>query len=329
MPRTGLGAQLGVSVPESTFATYVAPTSFVEFTSESLKLEKEYIRTAGLRAGRLAQSENLHVATTRQVDGSVSFDAQNKGLGRWLNLLHGNVVTPGASNGGTYLQTHNIGTTEPDGKSVTIQVGRPDVNGTVRPFSYVGCKIAQAQFTLERGGVVTAEFTIDGADETTAQTLATATYVTDSTPFNFIGGSIEFDDVVLLDCVQSATITIANPMATDRFCIGAGAIKKAQIQNGLTSVTAELQAEFSSLTQHTAFTAATRRKFELNCLGTAIGAGTGVPFLNFTLPSTVTTSSAPVVSGPDIISESLTLEGLDDGTNAALTVAYAGGDASL
>jgi hypothetical protein len=301
----------------------------MEFTSESLALNKEYIRTAGLRAGRLAQSENLHVATTRAVDGSVSFDPQNKGLGKWLNLLHGNTVTPTLTGGGIYLQTHNIGTTEPDSKSATIQVGRPDVSGTIRAFSYLGCKVSQAVFTLERGGVVSAEFTIDGQDETTAQTIATATYATDSTPFNFINGSIEFDDVILTDCVNSATITITNPMATDRYCIGSGATKKAPVQNGLTSVSVSLEAEFSSLTQHTAFTASTRRKFELNCAGTAIGAGTGTPYLNFTLASTVTTASNPVVSGPDILTESLTLEGLDDGTNPVLVVAYASGDSTL
>jgi hypothetical protein len=326
---TGLSAQLGISVAETTYGTYVAPTTFVEFTSESLKLDKEYIRTAGIRAGRLGQSENLHVATTRSVSGGVSFDVQNKGFGKWLNLLHGDAVTPSSVGGGAYRQTHNIGTSAPDGKSATIQVGRPDVGGTVRPFSYLGCCISQAVFTLSQGGVVTVEFTIDGNDETTAQTIATASYATDSTPFIFNSGSIEFDDSVVTDCINSVKITINNPMASNRYCIGSGAVKKHPLQNGLTTVTAEVEAEFASLTQHAAFTAATRRKFELNCTGQAIGSATGVPALNFTMASTVATSSAPVVSGPDIISESITLEALDNGTDPLLVVDYTGGDSSL
>lgn len=325
--RSGIAAQLGVST-EGTVGTYQAPTTFIEFTSESLRLVKDYIRTSGLRAGRAFQSENLHVPTTRRVEGSLNFDVQDQGLGKFLNLLHGNTVTPASLTGGLYRQTHNIGLTDPYGKALGIQVGRPDVAGTVQPFSYLGCKVAAVTFSLERGGVVTAEVSIDGMDETTSESLGAATYATSSVPFNFLNADIEFDDVVLTDCVRSATVTVTLPMDTERFCIGNGATKKEPILNGPISVEIGLEAEFASLTQHTAFTAATRRKIELLCTGTTTS-GTYASALNFTAASTVTTGEGPVVEGPDVLTQNLTLEVLDNGSDTPLVIEYVSADASL
>lgn len=329
--RSGIGAQLGISTVESSYGTYTAPTTFPEFTSENLRLVKDYIRTNGIRAGRAFQSENLHVATTRHVEGSVSFDAQDKGLGKWLDMLHPNTVTPTAVTGGLLRQTHNIGGTgvsDPFAKSRTIQVGRPDVSGTSRVFSYLGCRCTGVTFSLERGGVVTTEWNIDGRDEDVAQSLASATYATASVPFNFLGASLEFDDVVLTDRVRSATIQITLPLDTERYCIGSTALKGEPILNGPISVEITLEAEFTSMTQHTAFTAATRRKVELNCLGTTTS-GTYTSALNFTAPATVLTSAGPVVEGPDVLTQSLVLEVVDDNTNTPFSIDYISSDASI
>ena len=48
---SGLGGQLGLAA-ESTYGTFVAPTRWFEFNSESLHLERERIESAGIRAGR-------------------------------------------------------------------------------------------------------------------------------------------------------------------------------------------------------------------------------------------------------------------------------------
>lgn len=328
--RSGIGAQIGIGT-ESAYGTYQAPGTFNEFTSESLRRVNEYIRTAGLRAGRAFQSENLHEQTTRRVEGSVSMDVLDQGLGKWLNLLHPNTVTPASLTGGLYRQTHNLGNTglsDPFGKSATIQVGRPDVSGTVRSFSYLGCKLGGATFSLERGGVVTAEFTVDGQDEVTNQSLGSATYAAAAKPLNFINADIEFDDVVLTDCVRSATVAITLPMDTERFCIGSGAVKKEPILNGPVAVEITLDMEFTSLTQHTAFTAATRRKIELLCSGSNTS-GTYGSALNFTAASTVTTDATPVVEGPDILTQSVTLEVLDDGSTTPFVIEYLTADSSL
>lgn len=324
---SGLGAQLGIAT-ESRYGTYAAPATFLEFTSESLRLAQNYVRTAGLRAGRLIQSENLHTTTTRTVSGDVQLDAMDQGLGKLLNLLHGNVVTPTRVTGGLYRQLHQVGTTAPTGKSLTVQVGRPAIDSTVHPFSYVGCKVVSATFTLARDGVVSVSFSIDGQDEDTRQVLGTATYAADAKPFNFIAAEVEFDDVLVADCVQQAVVTIPLALATDRFCIGAGALKKEPIPNALIAPTMALTMEFTSLAQQDAFVRSTRRKVELLCSGSNTS-GTYGSALNFTAPSTVTTGEGPVVQGPDILTQEITMEIVDDGSGSPLDIEYISADAAL
>ena len=326
---SGVGAQFGIK-NETTWGTAVTVDTFLPFTSESMSRTNNYIEGQGLQAGALGQKRDLHVLTTRSIGGGFTCDVTTNKFGKLFNLLHGNTVTPTTPSGGTLTrnQVHNIGGTTPEGKGLTVQVGRPDVSGTTRAFTYSGCKVAQATFSCEQGGVLTSSWDMVGKDEETATGLATATYAYGK-PFNFTQGSVEFDDVVLTDCVRSATITVSIPLESNRFCIGNGALIKEPILNGMIDVTAQLEMEFSSLTQHTAFTAATRRKVELNFTDTTAIEGALFPYVYFSIASTVTTESSPVVQGPDVLSQGITLKGLDDGTNPLLKITYQNTDTAI
>ena len=317
---TGVGAQLGLKA-ETTWGTAVTPDTFLPFTSESISQQFEYIESKGLQAGALGQKSGLHVQTTTSVEGSINLDVTTADHNPLFNMLHGNTVTPATPGGGTNTrtQTHNIGSTDPIGKGLTVQVGRPDVGGTVRPFTYAGCKVASVTYSCDRGGVLTASYNLVGKSETTGTSLASASY-SYGKPFNFTQGSIELDDAVLTDCVRSASITVTLPMATDRYCIGGGSTRKEPIVNDLISVDVQLECEFTSLTQHTAFVAATRRKVELNFTDTVAIEGSLYPYCYFTVASTVATGSGPTVQGPDVITQTINLKGLDDGSNPLLKI---------
>jgi len=324
---SGLGAQLGIAT-ESAYGTYTAPTTFLKPTSESIERSNNYVRTFGLGGGSLVQDKNLHVQTTRTAAGAIALDVLDKGFGKFLNMLHGNAVTPAALTGGLFRQVHNVGLTAPTGKSLTVQVGRPDASGTVQPFSYLGCKVTQLAFTLELNGVVSASVTLDARDEVTNQTLATATYATNAVPFNFTNATIEFDDVLLTDCVTSATVTIPLSLKVDRYGIGSGATKKEPVPNAPMAPTIALNMEFSNLNQHTAFNNSTARKVELLC-GGSTSSGTYSSALNFTAASTKTTDAGAAVAGPDVLMQQVTLEVVSDGTNAPLAIEYVSGDSAL
>src|SRR4051794_13964428 len=90
---SGLGAQVGIA-PEVTYGTYVAPTKFVEFTKESLALQKTTAQSAGIAAGRLVALSSRRVVTQRQASGSLEMEVTTKGMGTLLQTLMGTSVTP-------------------------------------------------------------------------------------------------------------------------------------------------------------------------------------------------------------------------------------------
>jgi hypothetical protein len=329
--RSGLSSQLGIG-KETTWGTAVTPTTFLPYLSEGIQYVPAYIRSPALAAGVVSLLDGLHVQTTHAITGPINLDVVRSGMGKLFNLLHGNTVSPSTPGGATNarLQTHNIGTTTPYGKGATVQVSRPDVGGTVRAFTFSGCKCSSVTFTVSRSGVLTSTWNLVGKDETTATALASASYASSpgTKPFNFVQGSVEFDDTLVTDVITDASITVSIPMAADRYSIGSSVVAE-PITNDLVSVTATLGLEFSSLTQHTAFTAATRRKFELN-FNTADFIEGSTPYsLYFVMPSTVTTDASPVVSGPDLVQQSVTLEATYDGTNAPLQILYENTDTTI
>lgn len=327
-PRSGIGAQLGLA-KETTYGTGVTVTRFLPFTREQLQVDYEWVRTAGLRAGRLVQMDELHVQTTKSVSGSIECDFLTKGMGLLLDQLHGATVTP-TQIGSTaaYQQIHPIGTVEPDLKSLTIQVGRPRTDGTVQPFTYLGCKVTQAEFECERGGVLRSSWQIDGRDETTATALATATYPSGAIPFVFTGGSVKFDGSAPAALVRSAQLRIEIPYESDRYSLAATPLKALPVVNGQIQISAELELEFADLAHQTAFTSATRRQLDLQFDGPAIGGGNNFRLL-FTAPKCVTVGQGPTVDGPEVVTQTVQLEIVDPGSSAPLTITYISTDTSL
>jgi hypothetical protein len=316
--KSGLGSQLGIK-KEVTYGTRVAPDKHYPFNSESLELAKEFIASRGLRANRLMQSKSLHVGTTRTAGGAVSLEFLNKGMGRWIDLLHGNVVAPSQiAATAAYEQTHNIGLSPPDGKSATIQVGRPDTGGTVRPFDYVGAKVITWRLTLEASGLLSCEFELDARDEDTAQTLTVATYAADAVPFNFTQNVVKVGGATIGN-VRSVTIEGTNPQATDRFHLGNSGVKDEPIANDLVAVTASATLEFKDLTDHNRFKNETVVTLALEASGAVIEGAHNYE-AKVTLNAAKQTSSNPTVGGPDIITTDVAFEALDDGATTPVVV---------
>jgi len=325
--RSGVAAQFGVGA-ETAFGTYKAPSRYFPFESESLVLSKEYIRSKGLRAGHLAQSQNLHLATTRTVSGDVNLEFYDQGMGILLNLLHGETVAPEKiTESEGYKQIHKVGLNSPFGKSLTAQVGRPDTGGTVRAFSYLGCKVTSAKIEVAQGGVTMLTLTLDGKDEVTAEALGSASYSTTAVPFTFnnciakIGGSEVAN-------VQSITYNISMPQNVGRFNLGSSGTKLEPIINELVAVTAEATLEFASLDDHERFKKEEVVKLEAVATGSEIDAKATNKATLIT-PAAKQVSSGPTVQGPDILTTSVSFECLDNGTEAPLEIELVNTDSTL
>lgn len=325
---SGLDAQLGIGT-ESTYGTRVAPATFIPFESESLALTQEYIENQPLMSGVMVQPQGYHVASTRSVEGTVEMLYFDRGMGKILNLLTGDTVTPATPSGATNArtQTFDIGLTSPVGKSATIQVGRPDVTGTVRPFDYVGAKITEATIAVESGSAATLSLNVDARDEKTDQTLATPTYSAAAKPFGFQSWSISIGGNAAVN-VRSLTVTIPLNMAIDRYHLGNSGVKDEPLVNAQSELGVSATLEFRSLADHNRF----RNESVVALVASATGAlieGSTYYKTEITIPAAKQVSSSPVVAGPDLVTSDVEFRALWNGTDAPMTIENTNTDTSL
>jgi hypothetical protein len=314
---SGLAASVGIK-KETTWGTRAVPDVFFEFISEGSVRNQRYLESRQLRAGRFFQSGPRRVLTTRDAEFSMSGEVPNQGFGHIIDLLHGNTVTPVQQGATTaYLQTHNL-TGDPT-KSITAQVGKPDVGGTVRPFEYTGGMVNSFTLGCDVDGWLTFDMTCDAKDEDTGQTLATPSYATNLSGYNFQQCTVTVNGVVQDDTTgalaRSMSLDLSLPRANERFGLRSTATKLKPILNDYTPGSGSLAMEFKALTQYALFTAGTKVPIIFTFTSSDL-AGAAIPYsLTITIASAQFTGTTPVVGGPDILTLEAPFTILDDGTN--------------
>lgn len=315
--RSGLAAQIGY-VAESTFGTYAAPTRFLDFNSEGIKRESEPIESSGLRASKRVLRSSRWALNHKGVAGDVEHEVTSKGFGLLFKHALGAVViaTPG---GGTTSRTHTHTLADPYGLSLTVQVGRPDVSGTVQPFSYLGCKIAEWELSCEIDGILTWKHTLDGRTETTAETLATASYAASDELLVWTGctvtvGGASFD-------ATGFTLAGNNGLKTDRYYLNGSGLKKEQVAAEMVELSGELTGDFEGLTAYNRFVNGDEAEIVFTAEGSTIE-GAIKYGVEVTLPACRFDGETPNVEGPDTLGQTLPFKVLDDGTNEPITLVY-------
>lgn len=294
--------------------------NFFEFGSESISCDVGYIYSNQLRGGRTFQSSSRRAQTVTDVSGSISMEVPNKGFGFWLDLLHGNTVTPVQQAATTaYLQTHNIGTTDPS-KSATIQVGRPDSSGTVQPFTYTGAMVTGYSFSCSVGEWLQSSFDINAQNETTATGLASPSYPTALEGFTFKNGTVTIASVAVAD-VRGFTLNGGAPRKIDRHFLGSSGLKAKPILNDYTTVEGSLDVEFTNLTHYNRYKNSNISSIVLYFEGSTI-ASTYKYFLRLTLNAAGFNGETPHVDGPDVLYHGLPFVALDDGSTVPLVAEY-------
>lgn len=338
---SGLGGSVGW-VAESTYGTYVAPTKWAEFNSEKLSLSKKIIANEGLRGGARFGRISRRVVTSREATGSLEFDVSSRGFGVLLTHMLG-TTTPAATQIATtsvYRQIHTPGEMN---RSLTIQVGRPQTDGTVKPFTYLGCKIPSWELGCSVDEFLNLKVDVDARNEITSQTLAAPTYVTATEEiFHFgqlaanIGGTVS-TTTGLASVASSTAITAckgfsvkhSTPLATDRYFAGASSLKATPIENGMRDVTGSITCEFASQAQlYDLMTAETTTALQFRFTGTTV-VGTGVGAFEILLPAVKFDEATPNVDGPDILSNEVSFKVYDDGVNAPIQILYESADTTV
>jgi hypothetical protein len=327
---SGLASSFGF-VPEVTYGTYVAPTHWVESSSPQLKKVKNTVQGGAMAAGTLARRGSMRNVTTTAGSGTISMEVYNKRMGHLFNGLMGGTVTPTQQAAtAAYLQTHALA--DPVGKFYTMQVGVPDLSGTVRPYSFLGSKITAIEFSCGIDTNLTASIEVDSRDVTEAETLAAPSYATSVNVFHFAQGTVKlgtYNSETAVTGVRSMRLRIERPQRTDRFYFGGAGLKSEPILNDWTAVTGTIDADYIDKTVFAdRFAADTSTSLVWEFVGPLI-ASTYYETFRVRVPMIFFDSDTPVVGGPDVVTGPYNFTGLYDGTNATATIEYMSTDTSL
>jgi hypothetical protein len=353
---SGLGGSLGVKV-EGTYGTYVAPTSWTEFTKESLNRNQKSAVASGLAAGRLVDFGSRRYITTESGNGSIDTPFWDRGtaaaaggMGKLLGAIFGGSVVP-VINGATtaFTQTYDIADTF--GKSLTLQAGIPDTTGTVRPYTFLGAK--NTGMTLECGvdTAVTMSTDWDIRQVVETQTLAAPSYAAAAQPFHFgmatIGlstagtyvpftatGGVTANNIA---GVRKVSIKMDRKISDDRFYMGntvaatSNAILKSEpITNDVVAVSGTIDFDYVDKTIFSdRFLSNTPFALTIAFTSTQL-AGAAFPYqLVLQMSQCYVDGETPALDGPGVVAPSIPFVALADGTNSALRLVYTSSDSAV
>ena len=308
---SGLAAQVGFII-ETTSGVREAPTSFVEFNQESLSLSIERIERRGLKAGR--RTRHAWAVGTRQVSGQLNFDLSAETVGTLFKAALGSVSTTASGSG--YLHTFTPG----DLPSLSVQVGKPDVGGTVRPFDYVGCRVNSFELSANPNEFATMQIDLVGEDELLDGTTATPTY-SQSTFFTYVAGKLEIAGSET--CIDTVTISGDNSLQVYHEICSTKAGKPTIREADYRDYSGTLQADFRDLTAYQRYVNGDEATLTLE-----FDAGTNA---KLTVTGNVRfDGETPTVSGPEIIKQPLSFVFVSGTSDAAtFTVTLDNTDATV
>lgn len=331
---SGLDGQIGF-VTESAWGTALTVTRFPEFNSESLKREVTWLEPTGLRVGTKAKRVSRIRQARKWATGDVEMDVLTLGMGLFVkHMLGSTVTTPTLISGTAYKQIHTPGDFR--GLGLTVQVGRPEPStGTVRPFTYPGCKVTGWEFSVEDSAYPKLKLTLDGRNEDTATALATASYLAGAAAFDFsqavikLGGTATTasgettiaggTDVATSTVVKSFSISGETPMDTERFGIGNAGLKSEPLENGTPTYSGNLGAEFNKATLYDLFANNTTFPLQMDMTGAVIGGANSFLF-SVICPAVKLKSAAPNVNGPEIVQMASDFEVYNDESNPTVQI---------
>lgn len=357
---SGIASQL-VANGEGTFgvaASLASPHSY-EFKNETLELKKTTVQGEGLHAGGLYDRTKRRVLTNFDVAGTVTMDCPTRQLAFWIQYMLGsfgqsNATPAQIGSTGIYKSIHQPGAQL--GHSLTIQKGVPTAdNGTVEPFTYVGCKITDWEIKVATGQIAELSLTFDGRNELagagnsdplngSVPSLATwtlpssglgeklfhfrqATLYTGGTP-TLASGVVSLTGETAAANVRDVDIKHSLSFDNSRYFLGSQGFKAEQIENNYRKITGTFTAEWlSSEALYNAFAADTTTSLELQFVGDSVSTSSYV--LDIIIPNIKLDGESPKVPGPAVITQSLSFSGLDDETTTPIQITYQSEDTAI
>lgn len=241
---SALSSQIGYAI-ETTAGTAVTVTRFLPLVSEGIDQKIDRLESKAIIAGARVERSQQWAPGNIAVAGPVSHELYNLSVGMLLRACFGGVVTAGV---GPYTHTFTPGDLSDD--SLTIQVGRTDIAGTVDAFTYAGCAATQWDIDATAGQLVMFNMNIVGMTEVTNVALASASYASGIKPMVFTGASLSIGGTTA-NC-KSLKLHGDNKLDVARRFIGSATIKQ-PLEADLRDYTGVFTGEFESLTAYNRF----------------------------------------------------------------------------
>jgi hypothetical protein len=287
---SGLGSQLGFGL-ETTYGTATTINKFLPMLNESLTQEIERIQSEGIIPNNTTWRSDQWAPGNKTVGGDVGVELYDHGLGVLFRAIMGNSVVTGTN---PYIHTYAPGDLAND--SLTFQVGRPQVNGTVQAFTYKGCQVASWEMACSEGEIATLGLTLAGREEDTTIALATPVIPTALKPMSYNHGTISIGGVAVAN-IKSANISGDNGMDIERRFFNAGGLIAQPIQTALRNYSSTLESEFIDMVSYDRFRNNTEAAFSLLF---TLGVNT-VEFKG----NIRTDGATPTVGGKEILSQTV------------------------
>lgn len=176
---TGLDAQIGY-IGESAWGTAATVTRFLPLVKETLSVAIDRVESKATFAGFQTLASAQWAQGNKKITGIISHELYDQDMGILMKAAFGTVSTAAA--GGT--GTHTFFPASPV-ESLTCQIGRPVIYGSVIPFTYEGLKISNWTLGCKQGEIATWDMTVMGEEETMGTSLAAASYTAGMKPWFF------------------------------------------------------------------------------------------------------------------------------------------------
>lgn len=348
---SGLGAQW-CFVDEGTYGVSpsLSTAKFYAVDSDTMKLAKVTKDGTGLFQGSLAPRAARHVPLEYSATGQVVLDLPERNMQQHLFRMFGSygqtasaLTQDGAT--GAYSSTHALGALA--GHTFTMQAGRPAVDGTVVPFTYVGCKFSDWELNATLGEIVKLSLTIEGRNEIalswkdplngSVPSLQAYTAPTAGSVFRWVGGSVLYggtasttSGVTSISAPTTAanitgplTLKVTRPLDLNRYAPDVAPFRNEPLDNGLVQITGSFGVEWLSAgTYLAAHQNDTATAIQLKFTTVPIGSGSDVATFSLMVPNIRLTDAPVGVPGPQVLTQTIPWVGLDDGANNILQATY-------
>ena len=352
-PGSGILTQFYGPLSEVTYG--VAPSltgaHFYAVKSEGLKAKKVTAQGEGIFQGA------LHPQATRRVlsgwdpaGGTVNLELPTRNLQQWLFPMFGSYgQTPSAltEDGSTsaYSAVHAPGPLQ--SHSFVLQKGVATVDGSIEPFTYVGCKISDWELTVAKHGIAELAMTVVARNELAATgnsdplNGSVPSLVSYSKPIGSVfhwaqaslttGGTASTTSGVTsvsggttAGNIKSISIKYTTPLDVDRYFLGGSGFMSEPVDNGLRQITVSFEVEWlSAMAYQEAWYGDTATAIQLSLTGGVIGSGSDHSMFSLLIPEMFFDGEpSPVVEGYQVVTQKLELAGLDDGTNNPIQATY-------